>query len=372
MATWLERIGDPRDIRGLSVEQLKEIADEIREIILRVTATNGGHLASSLGVVELTLALHHVFDTPRDRIVWDVGHQGYAHKLLTGRADRFHTIRKEGGLSGFLKRNESPYDAFGAGHASTAMSAAVGMAIARDHKGEDYRVVSVTGDGAMSGGICYEALNNAGMLKTNLLMILNDNKMSISPNVGALAHYFNRMITTHFYNEKRRGAIELIKRLPAGERFLHLTNRVEESVKGLIVPGIFFEELGVRYLGPVDGHNLEELIPTLRKVQTFPGPILLHVITVKGKGRDYSEADPVTFHSPPLHFDADSGEAPAVEPGAARVYRCLRRGSAGTKPAATSVLWPSRQPCSRALGSCASRKSSPSGLTTWGSPKSTP
>ncbi|MCL5269611.1 MAG: 1-deoxy-D-xylulose-5-phosphate synthase [bacterium] len=315
MAKWLERIKEPRDIRGLPIDQLKEIAGEIRDEILRVTATNGGHLASSLGVVELTLALHYVFDTPRDRIVWDVGHQAYAHKLLTGRAGRFHTIRKEGGLSGFLRRSESPYDAYGAGHASTSMSAALGMAIARDRKGEDYKVVSVTGDGAMSGGICYEALNNAGMLKTDLLMILNDNEMSISPNVGALAHYFNRIITTHFYNEKRRGAIEFIKRLPAGQRFLNLTNRVEESVKGLIVPGILFEELGVRYLGPVDGHNLEDLIPILRKVHGFSGPILLHVITVKGKGRDYAEADPVTFHSPPLHFNAESGEAPATEPG---------------------------------------------------------
>lgn len=315
MVKWLKDIKDPRDIRGLSVEQLKEIAEEIRETILAVTAKNGGHLASSMGVVELTLALHYVFDTPRDRLLWDVGHQAYAHKLLTGRAGLFHTIRQEDGLSGFLKRAESPYDCFGAGHASTAISAAVGMAAARDLRGENYKVVSVTGDGAMSGGLCYEALNNAGTLKSDLLVILNDNEMSISRNVGALSHYFNRIITTCFYNEKRREMVDFIKRLPAGQRFLQMTTRVEESVKGLIVPGIFFEELGVRYLGPVDGHNLEDLIPTLQKIRTFHGPILLHVITVKGKGRPFAEANPTLWHSPPLNFDAESGEAPAKVPG---------------------------------------------------------
>ena len=315
MGKWLAGIKDPRDIRGLNFDQLKEIAEEIRETMLRVTSTNGGHLASSMGVVELTLALHYVFNTPHDRIVWDVGHQAYAHKLLTGRAEQFHTIRREGGLSGFLKRSESPYDAFGAGHASTAISAAVGMAIARDQQGGDHKVVSVTGDGAMSGGLCYEALNNAGMLKTDLLVILNDNEMSISRNVGALSHYFNRLITTYFYNEKRREVIDFIKRLPAGQRFLQMTNRVEESVKGLIVPGRFFEELGFRYLGPIDGHALEDLIPTLQKVRTFHGPILLHVITRKGKGRPYAEADPTHWHSPPLNFDAESGEAPEKMPG---------------------------------------------------------
>ena len=300
----------PDQIRQLDINQLKELAEEIRETMLRVVSLNGGHLASSMGVVELTLALHRVFDTPRDRIVWDVGHQAYVHKLVTGRADQFHTIRQAGGLSGFPRRDESPYDTFGVGHASTSISAALGMAIARDQAGQNYKVISVTGDGAMSGGLCYEALNNAGMLKTDLLVILNDNEMSISKNVGALSHYFNRIITTYFYNEKRREIVDFIKRLPAGQRFLQMTTRVEETVKGLIVPGLLFEELGFRYLGPVDGHNLEELIPTLQKVRTFHGPILLHVITVKGKGRSYAEADPTLFHSPPLHFDAESGEAP--------------------------------------------------------------
>lgn len=315
MVKWLEKIQSPQDIRGLEIDQLREIAEEIREKILKVTASNGGHLASSMGAVELSLALHYVFNTPSDRLVWDVGHQSYAHKLVTGRADRFETIRREGGLSGFLKRGESPYDAFGAGHASTAISAAVGMAAARDRLGEDYRVISITGDGAMSGGLCYEALNNAGQLQTDMLMVLNDNEMSISRNVGALSHYFNRIVTTDIYTKKRREIMDLIKRLPAGEKMLNLTNRVEESIKGLIVPGLFFEELGIRYLGPVDGHDLEQLISTLRKVRDLKGPILLHTLTTKGKGRPYAEQDPVRWHSPPLHFDAESGEAPATKPG---------------------------------------------------------
>jgi 1-deoxy-D-xylulose-5-phosphate synthase len=340
MTKWLERIKDPRDIRGLGTEQLMEIAEEIRDTLLRVTASNGGHLASNLGAVELAIALHFVFDTPRDRIVWDVGHQAYAHKLLTGRAERFATIRKEGGLSGFPRRDESPYDAFGAGHASTSISAAVGLAIARDQMGENYKVVSITGDGAMSGGICHEALNNAGMLKTDLLVILNDNEMSISRNVGALSHYFNRLITTYFYNEKRREVVELIRRLPAGQRFLNMTNRVEESVKGLIVPGMLFEELGFRYLGPIDGHNLEELIPTLQKVRTFHGPIVLHVITKKGKGRPYAEADPTKWHSPPLHFDAESGHAPikaAGPPTYTRIFTETLRHEARRDPRIVAI-----------------------------------
>lgn len=313
--TYLKQIQGPQDLRQLDIPQLKDLAEEIRETMLRVVSVNGGHLASSMGVVELTLALHYVFDTPRDRIVWDVGHQAYVHKLVTGRADQFHTIRQAGGISGFPKRDESEYDTFGVGHASTSISAALGMAIARDQLGENYKVVSVTGDGAMSGGLCYEALNNAGMLKPDFLAILNDNEMSISKNVGALSHTFNRIITTYFYNERRREIVDFIKRLPAGQRFLQMTNRVEETVKGLIVPGIFFEELGFRYLGPIDGHNLEELIPTLQKVRTFRGPILLHVITVKGKGRSYAEANPTQWHSPPLNFDAESGEIPEKVPG---------------------------------------------------------
>lgn len=315
MSQWLSQIDEPAHLRRLTPQQLSEVAEEIRELLLQVTASNGGHLASNLGTVELTLALHYVFETPEDRIVWDVGHQAYPHKIITGRRDRFHTIRRAGGLSGFLRRSESPYDTFGAGHASTAISAAVGMAIARDRSGRKHRIVAVTGDGAMSGGMCYEAINHAGHLGTDLLVILNDNEMSISRNVGALSNTFNRIVTTHFYNDRRRDIMELIKRLPAGHKFLEVSHRVEESVKGLILPTSHFEALGFRYLGPIDGHDLNELIPILQKVRTFPGPILLHVITKKGKGRPYSEADPIKFHSPPTHFDARSGEAPAGKSG---------------------------------------------------------
>jgi 1-deoxy-D-xylulose-5-phosphate synthase len=315
MGDWLKRIKDPRDLRGLSVEQLKEVAEDIRHEILRVMSINGGHLASSMGTVDLTLALHYVYHTPEDKLVWDVGHQAYAHKLVTGRAERFETVRQEGGLSGFLKRDESPFDAFGAGHASTSISAAVGMAIARDQLKKTNKVVAIIGDGAMSGGISYEALNNAGTLGTDLLVILNDNEMSISRNVGAMSHYFNRIIQSNFYNENRRTIVDIIKKLPSGNRLLQAANRVEESVKGLIVPGMLFEEMGFRYLGPIDGHNLEELVPALEKIRTFKGPVLLHVITRKGKGRSYAEADPITWHSPPLHFDLDDGTAPARKPG---------------------------------------------------------
>jgi len=315
MARWLKRIKDPEDIRGLEIVELKEIAEEIRERLLEVTATNGGHLASSMGTTELTLALHYVFKTPVDKLVWDVGHQCYGHKLITGRAEQFSSIRRMGGLSGFLKRSESPYDTFGAGHASTAMSAALGMAMARDHRGENFQVVSITGDGAMSGGICFEALNNAGHLKPDILMILNDNEMSISRNVGALSSTFNRILTNHFYNEKHQELVDLIRRLPAGSLLASLSRKFEESVKGFIVPGTLFEELGIRYLGPLDGHNLDELIPILQKVRTLKGPILLHLITKKGKGRLYAEKDPIRFHSPPSNFDADSGRAPAKKSG---------------------------------------------------------
>jgi 1-deoxy-D-xylulose-5-phosphate synthase len=320
MTERLKTIHDPADIRGLPIEDLKELCAEIREEILRVMARNSGHLASSLGAVELATALHYVYNTPEDRLVWDVGHQAYPHKILTGRFDRFETIRQDGGLSGFLRRAESPYDTFGAGHASTSISAALGMAIARDHQGLDHRVVSITGDGAMTGGPCYEGLNNAGQLGTDLLVILNDNEMSISRNVGAISRYFNKIVTTQAYNKRHKEIGEFIKRLPAGESVARFGNRIEEAVKGLIVPGLFFEELGFRYLGPIDGHDLDVLVPTLEKVRNLKGPILLHVLTVKGKGREYSEADPIRWHSPPyLGFDLATGDktAPAPSPGAA-------------------------------------------------------
>ncbi|MFP4381652.1 MAG: 1-deoxy-D-xylulose-5-phosphate synthase [Candidatus Sumerlaeia bacterium] len=296
---WLEKIKSPEDLRGLRYETLEEICSEIRETVAEVCSCNGGHFAPSLGVVELTVALHRVMDTPKDRLVWDVGHQSYPHKLLTGRFEQFPTLRQMGGLSGFPKRDESPYDTFGVGHASTAISAATGMALARDQQGEDYRVIAVCGDGAMTGGLCYEALNNLGYIGPDMLIILNDNKMSISPNIGAMSHYFNQIVTTDLYNKSKATAETLINRVPAfGKKMVDFSQRLERSIKNLIIPEeTVFEKMGIRYLGPVDGHDLKTLIDILNHIKDLKGPILLHVKTVKGKGYPYSENDPEKWHS---------------------------------------------------------------------------
>lgn len=305
---WLPQIQSPEDIRGLSIADLTEIAAEIRHLIAVTCSRNGGHMGSSLGAVELTLALHFLFDTPRDRLIFDVGHQAYPHKILTGRFDRFPTIRTHGGLDPFLKRHESEYDCYGAGHASTAISAALGMAKARDILGQSHRIVSITGDGAMTGGICYEALNNAGELGADMLVILNDNEMSISRNVGAIHHYFNRLITHNIYNDGKTKAEDFVKRVSAGigKKVIDLTHKVEEHIKGLLVPGVFFEELGFRYIGPIDGHSFETLLPTLKNVKDFRGPILLHVVTQKGRGFVYSEKEPTMYHGP-KNFEIETG-----------------------------------------------------------------
>lgn len=292
----LEDISSPADVKSLAPGQLRQLADEVRERIIDVIARKGGHFAAPLGVVELTVALLRVFDPPEDRVVWDVGHQAYAWKILTGRNESFETVRQYKGISGFLKRTESPYDAFGAGHASTSLSAALGMAHARDRQKKDHKVVAVIGDGAMTGGLAYEALNNIGLNRANVLMVFNDNEMSISENVWAIHRAFNNVIASGLYNEARKDIVNIFKRYRLGDRLLHLAHRVEESLKGLIVPGLFFEELGIRYFGPVDGHNLDELVPMMQKVKDLPGPICLHVITKKGKGYSYSEADPITYH----------------------------------------------------------------------------
>jgi 1-deoxy-D-xylulose-5-phosphate synthase len=306
-APWLEKICSPADLKGLRIEALGELAEEIRRMIAKTCSQNGGHFAPSLGVVELTLALHRVFDTPRDKIIWDVGHQAYPHKLLTGRYAEFHTLRMLGGLSGFPKRAESPYDAFGVGHASTSISAALGMALARDLQGDNYHVVSVTGDGAMTGGLCYEALNNVGYAAPDMLLILNDNEMSIAPNIGAMSRYFNDLITTNFYNRSKQTAKGVIKRA-LGERAVSIGHRIEASIKGLILSEeTIFEKMGIRYLGPVDGHDLPRLIAALTHVRDLKGPILLHVKTVKGKGYTYSESDPERWHSG-AHFEISTGE----------------------------------------------------------------
>lgn len=289
----LARVVSPADLKSLTAAERKALAEELRAFIIDSVSRTGGHLASNLGVVELTVALHTVFDTPADRIVWDVGHQTYAHKILTGRRERMHTLRQTDGLSGFPKREESPYDAFVAGHSSTSVSAALGMAIAARLKGEDRRVVAVIGDGAMTAGMAFEALNNAGATDANLLVILNDNEMSISPNVGALNTYLTRLLSGRFYNAMRRQGERLLANLPP----LHeLARRAEEHVKGMVTPGTLFEEFGFNYLGPIDGHDLDALIETLQNIRALSGPQFLHVVTQKGKGYQPAEANPCLYH----------------------------------------------------------------------------
>lgn len=300
----LDRINSPEDLRALSREELPELAQEVRERMIDVISRVGGHFAPGLGVVELTLALHYVFDTPRDKLIWDVGHQAYPHKIVTGRNDRFPTIKQKGGISGFLKRDESEYDVFGAGHAATSISAALGIATARDLKGEDYEVVAVIGDGSMTCGLAFEAMNNAGPTDRDLIVILNDNEMSISRNVGAVHRYLTRITTNPLYNRARNQLKGLLQRAPAVEE---LAIKVEESVKNLLVPGTLFEELGFRYFGPVDGHDLDALLSTLSSVKSMTGPRLVHVVTKKGKGFPLAEQNPVLWHgaSP---FDKLSGQ----------------------------------------------------------------
>ena len=299
----LPNIESPEDIREYSIEELNELVDELRHHTIETISRIGGHLAPTLGVIELTVALHKVFETPKDKIIWDVGHQGYAHKLLTGRFNQFSSIRQFGGLSGFLKRSESDYDVFGAGHASTSISAATGIAQSRKHSGKNFRVVSVIGDGSMTGGLAFEALNNAGALKTPMIVILNDNEMSISPNVGALNTYLTKIVTNPIYNHIREEIWNLSGKLPFGKKKARtILHRVEDSLKSLLVPGMLFEELGFRYIGPIDGHNLKDLVDTFEKIKDVKSPMLLHVLTKKGKGmanvkKDKYHSDAVKYHA---------------------------------------------------------------------------
>jgi 1-deoxy-D-xylulose-5-phosphate synthase len=293
----LERINGPEDLKKLSVEQLPALAEEIRQEIVRVIAKNGGHLGASLGTVELTIALHYVFNAPIDKIVWDTGHQAHGHKIITDRREAFETIRLKGGISGFPSRAESPYDTFGVGHASTSISAALGMAVARDLTGASHRVIAVVGDGALSGGMSFEAINNAGNIKTDLLIILNDNKMSIAKNVGALSQYLTAVTSGRIYNRLEADVWELLGLIPrVGGKTRRVAHKIKESIKTLIVPGMLFEALGFRYFGPVDGHNVEFLIKTLRDLANLKGPILLHVITEKGKGFAHAAQDSTRCH----------------------------------------------------------------------------
>ncbi len=296
----IERIDSPADVKRLKRKEIDVLASEIRDLLVTTCAVNGGHLAPNLGVVELTLALHQVLDLPTDKLVWDVSHQTYVHKILTGRRDRFSTIRKGGGLSGFAMRSESPYDPFGAGHASTAVAAALGMALARDLVGGDETVVAVIGDGALTGGLAYEALNNAGALKTPFIVILNDNEMSIAPNVGSIAAYLSVLRTKPFANFVRRTGKEVLKRIPLGTAAKRAIEGAEIGAMHFIGPAektaVIFEELGFRYIGPVDGHNYDVLVDALRTAKDFDRPVLLHVRTVKGKGYEPAERDSRTFH----------------------------------------------------------------------------
>ena len=291
----LQKVNTPSDLRAMSRGDLKVLSDELRAYVLDSVSKTGGHLSSNLGTVELTIALHHVFNTPYDRIVWDVGHQTYPHKILTGRRDRMSTLRQLGGISGFPLRSESEYDTFGVGHSSTSISAALGMAMAAKRKGENRRAIAVIGDGAMTAGMAFEALNNAGVMDGNLLVILNDNDMSISPPVGALNRYLAQLMSGQFYAVARNVGKNVLSKVPP---LLELAKRLEQSAKGMVVPATLFENFGFNYIGPIDGHDLDSLIPTLENIRSLEGPQFLHVVTKKGHGYKLAEADPIAYHGP--------------------------------------------------------------------------
>jgi 1-deoxy-D-xylulose-5-phosphate synthase len=299
----LSRIDSPQDLRKLREAQLPQLAGELREWLIQSVATRGGHFAAGLGTVELTVALHYVYDTPEDRLVWDVGHQAYPHKVLTGRRAKLHTIKQKGGLAPFPSRAESPYDTFGVGHSSTSISAALGMAVAAARGGSKRRVVAIIGDGAMTAGMAFEALNHAGSLPADLLVILNDNDMSISENVGALSNYFARVLSGRTYATLREGSKKVLRQMPT---VWELARRSEEHMKGMVLPGTLFEEMGFNYIGPMDGHDVRALVTTLKNLRKLKGPQFLHVVTRKGKGYAPAEADPIKWHGPGP-FDPASG-----------------------------------------------------------------
>ena len=303
----LDTIESPRDLRSLPESSLEPLAREIRNFLLHWASKNSGHFAASLGAVELTIALHYIYNTPDDRIVWDVGHQAYVHKVLTGRRDQLHTIRKSGGLAPFPKRDESDYDTFGVGHSSTSISGALGMAIASDITGNQRKVVAIIGDGGMTAGLAFEALNHAGDRHSDLLVILNDNNMSISPNVGALSSRFAQILSGKLYTSARETGKKVLAKMPP---VWEIAKRAEEHIKGLIVPGTLFEEFGFNYIGPIDGHHLPTLMDTIRNIHELKGPQLLHIITKKGKGYAPAEADPVKYHAVSKPFDLKKGVLP--------------------------------------------------------------
>src|SRR6187397_1014572 len=306
----LSKINSPDDLKQLSREQLHQVCDELRQYIIDVVSVHGGHFGASLGVVELSVALHYVYNTPYDQLVWDVGHQAYGHKILTGRRDNFSSNRKYNGLSGFPKRSESEYDTFGVGHSSTSISAALGMAMAAKYKGEkDRKAVAIIGDGAMTAGLAFEGMNHAGVADADLLIVLNDNCMSIDPNVGALKEYLTDITTSPTYNKVKDDVWKLLGKLPRGANFTReMASKMEHSIKGFISKSSnLFEALKLRYFGPIDGHNLTKLVDTLKDLRNIPGPKLLHIVTVKGKGYDLAEKDQTKWHAPGL-FDKLTGE----------------------------------------------------------------
>jgi len=300
----LETIQSPDDVRRLKKKQLRQLADEVRQYVIQSVSQTGGHLAAGLGTVELTVALHYVFNTPDDRLVWDVGHQSYPHKILTGRRELMHTMRQKGGIKGFPSREESEFDTFGVGHSSTSISAALGMAIAAQKENKQRAVVAIIGDGAMTAGMAFEALNHAGALDANLLVILNDNDMSISPNVGGLSNYLAKMLSSRLYSTAKEGSKKVLSKMPT---VWELARRAEEHTKGMVLPGTLFEELGFNYIGPIDGHDVDSLVSTLQNLKSLSGPQFLHIVTKKGKGFAPAEANPCVYHGV-TKFDPDTGD----------------------------------------------------------------
>lgn len=368
----LNTIDDPAELRRLDRRQLGTLADELRAFVLESVSQTGGHLSSNLGTVELTIALHYVFNTPDDRIVWDVGHQSYPHKILTGRRGQMATLRQLDGISGFPRRSESPYDTFGTAHSSTSISAALGMALGAKTQGENRVAIAVIGDGAMSAGMAFEAMNNAGVYRNlPLVVVLNDNDMSISPPVGALNRYLARLMSGQFYAATKKGVEKLLSVAPP---VLEFAKRFEEHAKGMLVPATMFEEFGFNYIGPIDGHDLESLVPTLQNIRqrALEGgrPQFLHVVTKKGQGYKLAEADPILYHGPGK-FNPQEGIKPAARRPRFPTRRCSANGCA-TWPPPTSAWSASRPPCARARAWWSSSSASPTAITTSASPSSTP
>jgi 1-deoxy-D-xylulose-5-phosphate synthase len=306
----LKDIQSPADVRALARENLKALSDELRRFLTHTVSISGGHFSAGLGTVELTVALHYVYNTPVDQLVWDVGHQAYPHKILTGRKERMHTIRTMGGVSAFPSRTESEYDAFGVGHSSTSISAALGMAIASQLRGEDKKMVAIIGDGSITGGMAFEAMNHAGDVNANILVILNDNEMSISPPVGAMNNYLTKVLSSKLYSSVREESRKALSNMPS---VWELARKTEEHVKGMIVPGTLFEELGFNYFGPIDGHDVDRLVSTLENLKDLTGPLFLHVVTKKGKGYEPAEKDPLAYHGVPA-FDPSKDSLPKAKP----------------------------------------------------------